>query len=76
MEEEMFIPDLAWFTLQEACEVKGLNYHTALNRKELRPNGGIPDGTIGGKKAWRRDTIRNWIKLSDAEMKTMNIAKS
>lgn len=68
MEEEVFIPNQTWFTLMEACEVKGLNYHTALNRKILRPNRGIPDGTIGGKKVWKYETIKKWIKLIDADL--------
>jgi hypothetical protein len=76
MEEELFIPNQIWFTLREACKVKGLNYHTALNRKELRPNGGTPDGTIGGKRVWNRETITKWINLTDADIKTMIIVQT
>lgn len=68
MDQSNLPQDKTWFTLKEACALKGLSYNTALNRKELRPNHGIPDGTIGGKKVWHRGTILKWIEKTDLEL--------
>lgn len=54
-----------WWNLKDACDRKGLCYKTACNRKELQPNGGIPDGKIGGRKVWRWKTIEKWIEETD-----------
>ena len=63
------VPDKYWFTLKEACVLKGLNYKTACNRvTELQPNHGIPDGKVGGRKVFNRETVIAWIALSDEEL--------
>ena len=36
------LPTKAWFTLREACELKGVAYLTVCNKKELRPKGESP----------------------------------
>jgi hypothetical protein len=63
-----FLPNKYWFSLREACEVKNLAYKTACNRTGLQPNHGKADGTIGGKKCFRRETIIAWLMLSDEEI--------
>ncbi|MCE5256038.1 MAG: hypothetical protein LLF89_04240 [Spirochaetaceae bacterium] len=35
-----FLPPKQWFSLKEACDLKGLNYKTACNRPYLQPNHG------------------------------------
>ncbi len=65
---EFIIPQKYWINLREACELKNLNYKTACNRTYLQPNQGTPDGIIGGKKMFRRDTIENWVHLTDADL--------
>ena len=67
-----FIPKKAWFTLKEACSLKGLNYKTACNRTILQPNKGVPDGRVGGRKVFKRETILHWINLTDAEILSEN----
>ena len=57
-----------WYTLKEACLLKGINYRTALNRIEIRPNSGVPDGIIAGRKKWRKETIEKWVKLTDEDL--------
>jgi hypothetical protein len=59
------IPQKAFFSLKEACAIKGINYKTACNRTILQPNKGKPDGHIGGKKAFSYSTIVNWLSLTD-----------
>jgi len=59
----------AWISLREAAEMKGINYHTIMNRKHLQPNGGREDARIGGRKKWLRSTIENWISKTDEELR-------
>jgi len=65
---EFKIPHKYWISLREACDLKNLNYKTACNRTYLQPNQGIPDGIIGGRKMFRRETIENWVTLTDADL--------
>ena len=62
------LPYQVWYTLKECCEKKNLNYSTALNRKYLQPNSGVPDGEIGGKRVWKRATVLEWINKTDSEL--------
>lgn len=66
VEDSLNLP--AWINLVEACKIKGLNYQTAQNKRHLQPRGGVPDGRIGGRKAWKRKTIATWMGLSDEEI--------
>lgn len=62
------IPNKFWFNLKEACELKGLNYKTAGNNRRFQPNGGVRDGKIGGRNAWKRETIIKWLEQTDDEL--------
>lgn len=62
------IPRKVWISLHEACELKNLNYKTACNRPNLQPNKGKADGTIGGRKMFRRETVIAWLGLSDTDI--------
>ena len=55
------IPNKLWFSLRESCDLKGLSYFSACNKKQLQPNGGVPDAVISGRNVWRRDTIAKWL---------------
>jgi hypothetical protein len=62
---ESIVPRKAWFALKEACQLKGLNYKTAMNKPRLKP---VSDGHIGGKLAYSRETLLKWLALSDENM--------
>jgi len=68
------VPIKQWFTLKEACELKGINFKTACNKSYLKPNCGKPDGIIAGRKSWKLETILKWIDQTDDEL--MSIYKS
>jgi hypothetical protein len=68
MDTEDLLPRTAWITLKEACALKNLNYRTATNRPWLQPNGVATEGKIGGKKAFRRETVAAWLTLSDEQI--------
>lgn len=63
-----FVPNHYWFNLKECCSLKGLCYKTACNRKWLQPNGGISDGTVGGRKVWTYRTVVSWLGKTDDEL--------
>ena len=62
---EAIMPKKAWFSLKEACNLKGICYKTALNHPELKP---VSDGRIGGRKAFSRKTVLEWLSLSDEKI--------
>jgi len=67
---EELLPQKAFFTLKEACNLKGLNYKTACNKKHLQPNGGKEDGHVGGRKVFSRLTIIEWLFKTDEDIST------
>lgn len=68
MDIEELLPRTAWITLREACSAKNLNFRTASNRPWLQPNDGVAEGRIGGKKAFRRETVAAWLAFSDEQI--------
>jgi hypothetical protein len=63
-----FVPPKLWFTLKEACLLKGLNYKTACNKPSLKPNKGKCDAWVGGNKVFSRGTIMAWLLLTDDQI--------
>lgn len=59
-----------WYTLDEACALKGIIAKTARNQPSLQPNGGEPDAVVGRKRRWRRDTIRRWLDETDEDLES------
>ncbi|MDA3937821.1 MAG: hypothetical protein PF693_00735 [Spirochaetia bacterium] len=60
-----FLPAKAFFSLKEVCSLKGLNYKSACNKPYLQSNGGKADGRIAGKKSFHRQTVIQWLFLTD-----------
>lgn len=54
-----------WYDVRSAAERKGVNYNSLKSRLEHQPNGGIPDALLMGKKVWHRDTIKEWLSVTD-----------
>ena len=69
MEREFVLPQKRFFTLREACDLKGLNYKTACNQTSLQPNRGQPDVLLGGRKVFRFETVLAWIDLGDEQLR-------
>ena len=68
MDYELLVPLKAWFSLKEACELKGICYKTVCNKTYLQPNRGKADGSLGGAKKFKRSTIVEWLGLSDEDI--------
>ena len=63
-----FVPNKVWFSLQECCDMKGVNIHTMYNHKELQPNKGH-GCMIGGRKQFRKDEVILWLLSTDDVLK-------
>ncbi len=67
--EDKVDPKQKWFTLKQACLLKGLNYNTVCSRPKLQPNLGKADANIAGRRMWRRETILKWLDVTDKDIK-------
>ena len=65
IENMLKIESQEWFNLKTACSLKGIIYKTVCNRPYLKPQGGVEDGIIGGRKMWRQKTIQEWLEQDD-----------
>jgi hypothetical protein len=54
-----------WLNLSEACELKGIPYGSIKNFPEKQPGAGWADGMNGTRKIWKRDTVLEWLDVSD-----------
>lgn len=59
-----------WYTLEEACCLKGISKKTAQNQTWLQPRGGVEDAVVGRKKRWHRSTIIEWLDQTDQELRS------
>lgn len=63
-----------WFTLRQAWRLKfgggwhewgAIAYSTIQQTIALQPKGGKPDAWVSNRKVWCRETIDEWIKVTD-----------
>lgn len=54
-----------WLDLAQACRLKGISLSTTSNTPADQPKGGFPDGYLHGRKKWRRETIIEWLSVTD-----------
>lgn len=65
--ENMF-PAL-WYNDQQCWEHKGgMSFSTYRSNRYFQCKGGIPDAKVGGRNVWSRESVMEWVKLSDAEL--------
>ena len=67
---ESILLNQQWYTLDEACTLKGTGAKTARNQPKLQPNGGEPDAVVGRKRRWHRDSIRRWLDQTDQDLES------
>lgn len=54
-----------WYTLQAACEYKGVTFNTVKLSPLRQPKGGCEDATINGRKMWKASTVEEWCDVTD-----------
>ena len=58
-----------WYNDQKCCELKGgMALSTYRSNRYYQCKGGIPDAKVGGRKVWSKESVLEWIKLSDEEL--------
>ena len=55
----------AWWTLQDAAQLKGVSWSTLRAKPEYQPRGGRPDAVMHGRRVWRHSTIMAWLEIHD-----------
>lgn len=60
-----------WIYLKEACHMKGIAYNSLCRPKDAwrQPGNGKEDGIVNGRKAWRPETVREWILMDDEALR-------
>ena len=58
-----------WYNDQKCWELKGgMSLSTYRSNRFFQCKGGIPDAKVGGRNVWSRDSVLEWLKLTDAEL--------
>lgn len=58
-----------WWTLEETWNLKGgCSYSTFRNRRYFQCKGGIPDAQVNGRRVWSRESVMEWVKLTDDQL--------
>lgn len=58
-----------WYNDKECWELKGgCAFSTFKCKRFYQPKGGIPDGKVGGRKVWHRDTLLEWLSMTDDQL--------
>ena len=61
-------PHQEWYTLPQACELKGVPYGTIQRYRRLQPNHGTPDGRVSRCNRWRWKTVEKWCLQTDQDL--------
>lgn len=55
-----------WYNVDDCHKLKGgCSLNTFKSNYQLQPKCGIPDGKVGGRKVWHRDTVAEWLNVTD-----------
>ena len=58
-----------WYNDQQCWELKGgMSLSTYRSNRFYQCKGGVPDAYVGGRKVWSRESVMEWVKLSDADL--------
>lgn len=56
-----------WYDLETCHKLRGAGaYSTFKNNRWYQPKGGIPDAIVQGRHVWSRETVAEWVQLTDA----------
>ena len=68
----MVKPDVtipAWLNDKQCWELKGgMALNTYRTKRFYQCKGGIPDAYVGGRKVWSRDSVLEWLPLTDSQL--------
>ena len=58
-----------WYNDEQCWNLKGgMALSTYRTNRFYQVKGGIPDAYVGGRKVWSRESVQEWLPLSDKEL--------
>ena len=58
-----------WYNDEACWKLKGGGSLKSFRvRRYWQPKGGIADALIQGRKCWNRETVREWLKVTDEQL--------
>lgn len=58
-----------WYNAYECFALKGgCALNTYKTNRYFQPKGGIADARVGGRKVWSRETVKEWLTVTDDEL--------
>lgn len=58
-----------WLNDEQCWNLKGgMALTTYRNNRYYQVKGGIPDGYVGGRKVWNRESVLEWLPLTDDQL--------
>lgn len=58
-----------WYNTEQCWALKGgMALNTFKCNRFYQCKGGIPDGYVGGRKVWSRESVMEWLPLTDDKL--------
>ena len=58
-----------WYTDEECWNLKGGgSLKTFRSCRYYQPKGGIPDAKVCGRKVWSKETVAEWLRVTDDQL--------
>lgn len=58
-----------WLNDEQCWKLKGgMALNTYRSNRYYQCKGGIPDGYVGGRKVWNKETVMEWLPLTDDQL--------
>lgn len=58
-----------WYDLETCFKLRGGgSFSTFRCNRYYQPKGGIPDAKVQGRNVWSRETVAEWLKLTDKDL--------
>lgn len=58
-----------WYNDEECWQLKGGGtLKTYRSNRYFQCKGGIPDAKVGGRKVWSKESVEEWLSITDAQL--------
>lgn len=58
-----------WYNDEECWKLKGGGtLNTYRSNRYFQCKGGIPDGKVGGRKVWSKESVAEWLSITDDQL--------
>ena len=58
-----------WLNDRQCWELKGgMAFNTFRNKRFYQVKGGIPDAYVGGRKVWNKESVLEWLHVTDDQL--------